>query len=52
MTTLTLKSLTSALCALTLTAVLSLCFTDSFNQVYGARSTNSGFLAAITALVR
>jgi hypothetical protein len=52
MTTLNFKSLTSAFCALALTALLSWSFVGSFNQVYGARSTNSGFLAAITALVR
>jgi hypothetical protein len=52
MTTLNLKSVTSAVCALALTAVLSFCFTDSFNQVYGARGANSGFLAAVSALVR
>jgi len=52
MTTLNLKSLTSAFCALALTALLSIGLTDSFNQVYGARSANSGFFAAVTALVR
>jgi hypothetical protein len=52
MMTLNFKSVTSAFLALALTALLSVCVTDSFNQVYGARSSNSGFLAAITALVR
>jgi hypothetical protein len=52
MTTLNLKSLTSACCALALTALLSWSFTISFNQVYGARNQNSGFLAAVIALVR
>jgi hypothetical protein len=52
MTTLNLKSLTSAVCALALTALLSVSMTDSFDQVYGARGANSGFLAAVTALVR
>ena len=52
MTTLNLKSVTSAFGALALTILLSVCFTDSFNQVYGARGANSGFLAVVTALVR
>ena len=52
MTTLNLKSVTSAFCALVLTAMLSFAVTDSFNQVYGARSSNGGLFAAITALVR
>ncbi|MEO8062699.1 MAG: hypothetical protein ABI821_08110 [Pseudomonadota bacterium] len=52
MSTLNLKSVTSAVCALTLTAVLSFFVTHSFNQLYGARGANSGFFAAVTALVR
>jgi hypothetical protein len=52
MTTLNLKSVTSAFCALAVTAFLSFSFADSFNQVYGTRSANSGFFAAVSALVR
>jgi hypothetical protein len=52
MTTLNLKSVTSALGALALTALLSVSLTNSFNQVYGARGSNGGLFATITALVR
>lgn len=52
MNALNLKSVTSAVCALAVTALLSVFVTDSFNQVYGARSSNGGLFATITALVR
>jgi hypothetical protein len=52
MTILNLKSLTSAFCALAVTAFLSFSLADSFNQVYGTRHASSGFVAAVSALVR
>ena len=52
MTILNLKSVTSAFCALAVTLVLSLAFADSSNYVPAQRSGHSGFVAAISALVR
>jgi hypothetical protein len=52
MTILNLKSVTSAVCALAVTAFLSWSFADSFNQVYGTRGADAGLFAAVSALVR